>query len=142
MGPHLSNAPQALHYHLATYFSKKKDLGDVCLPHKSVWVLWVKDHAARCSLLGSQGLAQCLVQVVLNEFLVNTGEVFNQKMKMTGSYRGINQCIFMCGFSSKTKVFLIYQVEGIFLYFVPYGVLAGMLKLEETLEMRATSLTL
>lgn len=75
MGPHLLNAPTALSVTSALIYGKE-DLWYICLLQETACMLWAKDHVAVCSRPDSQSPAQYLVRGVLNEFLVNMGEVF------------------------------------------------------------------
>lgn len=71
MGPHLLNVPQAPACHLGTYFKRGRL---ICVMSAFPTKLHVCFEPK--IMLGAESLAQCLAQVVLNKFLVNTGEVF------------------------------------------------------------------
>lgn len=128
MGPSLLNAPQSPTCHRGTYFMRGRKM--CVMP-----AFPTKLH--RC--LEPETMLPCVPgTMVLNEFLVNTGEVFKSNDQNERAHRGINRCIFICDFSSKTKVFLIYKAYFFILYMLWSS--GWYAEADEILEMTAISL--
>lgn len=128
MGPPLLNAPQSPACHLGTYFTRGRKM--CVMPAFPTKLHECLEPETSCLVF--------LAQLVLNEFLVNTGEVFKSNDQNAGSHRGINQCIFICDVSSKTNIFLIYKANFFILYMLwSFGWYA---EADKILEMMAISL--